>query len=538
MTKVIISANIYTLNPQQPHASAIVIDGERILQVGARQQVLAEFAGKGRQIEILDAPDQTLIPGLIDAHFHLEQYALGQKMVDCETRTRAECERRIAERAQQLPPGEWVLGHGWNQNDWPEGFGNTAHLDAVSPKNPVYLTAKSLHAAWANSIALEAAGIGAQTPDPPGGRIGRNEQGGPNGILFEGAMELVQAALPEPTADKVALAIRDVLPKLARMGITGLHDFDRRRCFSALQILRQREELTLRVVKSIPLEDLPYAVALGLRTGFGDYYLRIGGIKAFADGALGPRTAAMLQPYEGEMDNRGMLLLDSEELFERGRLAVDNGLSIAVHAIGDRANHEVLNALTQLREYEYNHNAAKASPLFPLRHRIEHVQVIHPEDSRRLAELGVIASMQPIHATSDMLMADKYWGSRAAFAYAWRTQLEHGATLTFGSDAPVESPNPFWGLHAAVTRRRSDGSPGPEGWHPAQKLTISEAMLGFTSGPAYTSYLENHLGRLAPGFLADLTILDGDPFRCELDAIKEIRPLATMVGGKWIFREL
>jgi len=316
-----------------------------------------------------------------------------------------------------------------------------------------------------------------------------------------------------------------------------LHDFDRRRCFSALQILRQREELSLRVVKSIPLDDLPYAAALGLRSGFGDHYLRIGSVKAFADGALGPRTAAMLQPYEGETENRGLLLLDSEDLFERGRLAVDHGLSLAVHAIGDRANHEVLNAFKQLRQYEYSRHSAEISPLFPLRHRIEHVQAIHPEDSSRLADLGIIASMQPIHATSDMLMADKYWGSRAAFAYAWRTQIMHGATLTFGSDAPVESPNPFWGLHAAVTRRRGDGSPAPEGWYPDQKLTISEALLGFTSGPAYAAYLENQLGRLAPGFLADLTILDNDPFHCEPEAIKEIRPLATMVGGKWVYQQ-
>lgn len=538
MTRVLICANIYTLNPQQPHATAIVIDGERILRLGARQEILTEFAGDGHRVEILDARHQTLIPGLIDAHFHLEQYALAQQMVDCETPTRAECERRVAERAQQMPPGEWVLGHGWNQNDWPEGFGNNTDLDAVSPKNPVYLTAKSLHAAWANSLALEAAGIGAHTSDPPRGRIGRNEHGEANGILFEGAMELVQAALPEPTPQQVAQAIRDVLPKLARMGLTGLHDFDQRLCFSALQILHQREELTLRVVKSIPLEDLPYAAALGLRTGFGDLHLRIGGIKAFADGALGPRTAAMVQPYEGEVDNRGMLLLDSEELFEQGRMAIDNGLCIAVHAIGDRANHEVLNAFTQLRAYEKEQNTTHSFPRFPLRHRIEHVQVIHPDDTRRLAELGIIASMQPIHATSDMLMADKYWGSRAALAYAWRTQLEHGATLAFGSDAPVESPNPFWGLHAAVTRRRPDGSPGPQGWYPAQKLTISDALLGFTSGPAYASYLENQLGKLMPGFLADLTILDNDPFRCDPATIKEIRPLATMVGGKWIFREV
>jgi predicted amidohydrolase YtcJ len=318
------------------------------------------------------------------------------------------------------------------------------------------------------------------------------------------------------------------------MGLTGLHDFDRRRCFSALQILRQQGRLTLRVVKSIPLEDLPYAAAIGLRTGFGDDFLRIGGVKAFADGALGPRTAAMLQPYEGEPDNRGMLLLDAEELYEHGRRAVNAGFSMAVHAIGDRAVHEVLNAFTQLRQYERETQGTN----FAFRHRIEHVQVIHPEDASRLGALGIIASMQPVHAPSDMRMADRFWGDRAALAYAWRTQLDNGATLALGSDAPVESPNPFWGLHAAVTRQQLDGSPGPDGWYPAQKLTLKETLRGFTYGPAYTANVDDRMGKLAPGYLADLLVLDQDPFHCEPEAIKEIRPLMTMLGGEWVYREI
>jgi hypothetical protein len=351
-------------------------------------------------------------------------------------------------------------------------------------------------------------------------------------------MELIHSVLPEPTEEQVAQAIRQVLPKLARMGLTGLHDFDRRRCFIALQLLHRRGELPVRVVKSIPLEDLTHVAGLGLRTGFGDDMLRIGGIKAFADGALGPRTAAMLQPYDGEPENHGMLLLDAEELFEHGRLAVENGLSLAVHAIGDRANHEVLNAFTQLRKYEKSLPEARGVDRASLRHRIEHVQLIHPEDAGRLAELGIIASMQPIHAPSDMVMADRYWGTRSEFAYAWRTQLDHRAALAFGSDAPVESPNPFLGLHAAVTRRRNDGSPGPDGWYPAQRLTVLEALQGFTGGPAYAAYMEDRLGKLAPGYLADLLVLSRDPFSCSPEEIKEIHSLATMVAGNWVFREI
>jgi predicted amidohydrolase YtcJ len=496
------------------------------------------LAGRASELESLDAGGRAVIPGLTDAHIHLEQYALGLQKVDCETSTRLECLRKVSERVRQLPPGVWVLGHGWNQNNWQDGFGSASDLDAVAPQNPAYLTAKSLHAAWVNTAALKAASLNANTPDPPGGRIGRDEGGHPNGILFESAMELVQSAIPEPTLEQVVGAIHAALPGLAKMGLTSMHDFDQRRCFSALQVLRQQDQLSLRVVKSIPLEDLPHAVALRLRTGFGDDFLRLGSIKAFADGALGPRTAAMLQPYEGEPDNRGMLLLDAEQLYEHGRMAVDAGISLAVHAIGDRAVHEVLNALAQIRRYERETRGTRTSGHLALRHRIEHVQVIHPDDAGRLGELGVVASMQPVHAPSDMRMADQYWGERSRLAYAWRTQLDHGAMLAFGSDAPVESPNPFWGLHAAVTRRRLDGSPGPDGWYPGQRLSIQEALRGFTYGPAYTAHIEDRLGKLAPGYLADLLLLDRDPFLCEPEAIKEIRPLMTMVGGEWVFREI
>jgi hypothetical protein len=350
-------------------------------------------------------------------------------------------------------------------------------------------------------------------------------------------MELVSAVVPEPDIDELADIIASALGLLARWGITGVHDFDRRRCFAALQVLHGRGALKQRILKSIPLEDLAHASALGLRSGFGDDFLRIGGVKAFADGALGPRTAAMLQPYEGEAENRGMLLLDAEELFEHGKIAVDNGLSMAVHAIGDRAVHEVLDGLAQLRAYESERTPAP-TPGGQLRHRIEHVQLIHPDDAGRLAELGVVASMQPIHATSDMLMADRYWGARSANSYAWRTQKQHGAILAFGSDAPVESPNPFLGLHAAVTRRRNDGSPGPKGWYPEQRLSLKEGLQAFTQGPAYLAGMQNRLGRLSQDFLADLAVLERDPFTCPPDELNEIHPVATMVNGQWIFREI
>ena len=299
----------------------------------------------------------------------------------------------------------------------------------------------------------------------------------------------------------------------------------------ALQILDNSQRLKLRVTKSVPLELLPHAFALGLRTGFGSQHLRIGSVKVFMDGALGPRTAAMLKPYLNDPENLGILNMDGEQFFEYGRQAADAGLSMTGHAIGDRAMHEILNGFEQLRAYE----AQRGLP--GLRHRIEHVQIVHKDDALRLGKLGIIASMQPIHATSDMFAAEKYWGERVNLAYSWRTQLEAGAVLAFGSDAPVEAPNPFLGLHAAVTRRRQDGAPNPQGWHPEQRLSMPEALAGYTTGAAYAAGLENQLGRLSPGYFADLIVLEDDPFTCQVDNLLTMQASATMLGGEWLWED-
>ena len=524
---LIINARLYTLDDQQPSASAIAIDQGRILAVGSTDALLAEFAGR---LAVEDLHGKVVLPGLTDAHLHLQYYAFELDMVDCETATYAECLQRVAERARQTPPGEWLRGHGWNQNAWVDGSPSAADLDAAAPHNPLFLMHKSHHSAWVNQAALRLAGVTRATPDPEGGRLGRTEDGALDGILYESAMALVEQHIPEPSLDKITQTIHKALPTLWQVGLTGVHDFDRGDCFRALQILHAAGELHLRVLKSIPLEDLPYAARVGLRRGFGDDMLRIGGVKAFMDGALGPQTAAMLAPYEGSADERGILMMDAEQLFEHARLAAENGLPMAVHAIGDRAVHEVLNAYQQLRRYEH---AQLGAP--DLRHRIEHVQLLHPDDAGRLAELGIIASMQPIHATSDLYMADRYWGGRARLSYAWRTQLAQGARLAFGSDAPVESPNPFLGLHAAVTRRRVDGSPGEQGWYPEQRLTLLEALHAFTTGPAYAAGMQDRLGRLSPGYLADLIVLEADPFTCPPHELQYLRPECTMVAGEWVF---
>ncbi len=522
--KLFHNARVYTLGSTQPVASALVIESGRVVSVGG-DELVDGYAGVERE----DMQGRIILPGLTDAHIHLQNYALSLQAIDCELKSIQAVLNRVTERLQQTPPGEWVRGHGWNQNVWGGEWPDAARLDAISPQNPVYLTAKSLHVGWANSLALELAGVNASTPDPANGSLQRDVHGNPTGILFENAVRLVEKAIPEPTPEKLAEIFRQVIPRLWSMGLTGIHDFDRRTCLLALQELHAHGDLHLRVIKSVPYESLSSAVELGLQSGFGDDFLRIGPVKLFSDGALGPHTAAMLEAYVDEPKNRGILLLDADKIFDIGCQAAQSGLSLAVHAIGDRAVHEVLDGLSRLREYERTHG------LPALRHRIEHVQTILPRDAGRLAELGIIASMQPVHATSDMLMADRFLGERAAFSYAWRTQLDNGAQLAFGSDAPVENPDPFHGLHAAVTRRRVDGSPGPDGWIPEQRLSLQAALAAYTSGPAYAAGMEDRLGRLAAGYLADLIVVETDPFTCDPSELYSIRPVASMVAGEWVW---
>ncbi len=524
--KILYNARIHSLDQARPEASVIVIDRDKVAALGG-SELLDSFGGRSSRE---DMGGRVILPGLTDAHMHLMHYALGLQKVDVETSTKAEALKRVAQRAAQTPSGQWILGHGWQQNDWDGEFPSAAELDAVASEHPAYLTGKSLHASWANSMALRMAGIGVGSSDPVNGKILRDASGQPNGILLETAMELVEQIIPQPGVPETADAIESALPNLWKLGLTGAHDFDYRPAFMALQLLDQAGRLKLRVTKSVPLNLLPHAHALGLRTGFGSDHLRIGSVKVFMDGALGPRTAAMLQPYLNEPENRGILNMDGEQFFEHGRQAADVGLSMTAHAIGDRALHEILNGYEQLRGYE------RERGLPALRHRIEHVQILHPDDAHRLGKLGIIASMQPIHATSDMLAAEKYWGERVNLAYSWRTQLDAGATLAFGSDAPVEAPNPFWGLHAAVTRRCADGSPAPEGWHPEQRLTMREALDGYTVGAAYAAGLEDRLGRLSPGHYADLIVLEKDPFTCPPDDLLTMQSAATMLGGEWLWQ--
>ena len=523
------NGNFITLDDALPRASALAISYGRIIAIGGDAEI-TRLASAGTNIVNLDG--KTALPGLTDAHLHWQAQAEAMRSVNVfEVASKAEALHRVRARAQQTTPGEWITGQGWAQDLWADrAFPSKADLDEVAPQNPIYLSAKSGHAGWANSRALALAGISDSTRDPDGGQILRDEQCVATGILLETAMDLVSAHVPEPTPEQLADMMLEAQALALQRGLTMIHDFDEPSCLVALQSLRERGDLSLRVVKQINQRWLDAALESGIRRNFGDDWIRIGALKLFADGALGPKTALMFEPYAGEPWNTGMAVVDKEEMIEYVSRASAAGLPSTIHAIGDKAVHDVLDVFECVRGQEAARGEARSSR----RHRIEHVQIIHPQDAHRLAQLDVIASMQPIHATSDMQTADRYWGERCAWSYNPRLQLDYGARLTFGSDAPVEPLDPLLGIHAAVTRQR-DGLPAG-GWYPDARISLQEALLGYTRGPAYAAHMEDRLGKLREGYLADLVVLDGDITRAPPDEIPALRVLGTMVDGVWRYR--
>lgn len=531
---ILFNGRFHTMEPSRPMADAVVIRDGRFLYVGSEPGARAAAGGAPG---VMDLRGRCVLPGLTDAHLHFRWYAESLRAVDVETGTLEEAVARVRARAEAAKPGAWITGTGWNHNVWGAGaLPDLRPLDRAAPGNPVALKSKSGHALWVNSIALGKAGIRLDTPDPEGGKICRGSDGMPSGVLLENAMDLVQAAIPGPSARELADMMLHAQEAAHAAGLTGIHDFDSALALQAFLDLEARGGLALRVVKSIPHENLSAAIDLGLRSGFGGDLISLGQVKMFSDGALGPQTAWMLAPYEGS-GSTGIPLLTEEQMFDDIRRANAAGISCAVHAIGDAACRAVLNAY-QRAEQARGAAGAAGAPGAALRNRIEHVQLLHPDDIARLAALGIVASMQPIHATSDMLIAERHWGARCSSAYAWRSLLETGTALAFGSDCPVELPDPIAGIHAAVTRRRADGSPGPEGWRPEQRLSVEQAVRAYTSGPAYAAGREGDLGSIAQGKLADLTVLDRDIFSIEPHEIRTVKPAATMVGGRIVYGAL
>ncbi len=519
------NARVHGDGGPSPRADALVASGGRLLAVGSG----ADLAGAFPQAQRVDLLGLHVFPGLIDAHVHVVSYGMGLLQVELrETRSIDEAVRLIGQRAAQLPAAAWVLGRGWDKNIWAEGrFPTRGDLDPITADRPAAAASKDGHVLWVNTAGLRRAGITRDTPDPAGGAIGRDASGEPDGLLKEEAKTLVQRVVPDPTPTMREQAVREAQSEFHRLGLTGVHAFTGASAegpdqFATLQRLHARGELTIRTVATVPDRLVDAAAVAGMQTGVGDFMLRVGPLKIFADGTLGSQTASMLEPFDGQPGNVGIRVRTPEEIDVLVGKAVEAGLWTAIHAIGDRANHDVLNILER-------HHAA--SRRIGARHRIEHVQLLHPADLPRFARLGVVASMQPIHATADRDIADQYWGTRARWSYAWQSLAASGATLAFGSDAPVETPDPWRGLYAAVTRRREE-EPARASWYAAERLSLEQAIRAYTHGAAFAAGADAWQGTLEAGRVADFIVLDRDPYAVPPEGLLQTQVLATVVNGR------
>ncbi len=508
--------------------ASVVLRGGRILFVGdpARARKLAPAA------RVLSVSGGAVFAGWTDAHGHLAGLGKSLETADLKgSATAFEAATRIAAIASKLPAGAWAEGRGWDQNRWPGGaYPDARDLDAVLSDRPAVARRVDGHAIWVNAAALSIAAIGPATPDPAGGRILRRPDGSPSGVLVDNAMELVNRAMPAPSPGDFERQILAAARACARLGLTSVQDASGYGPaeIASLERLAGRGELPLRVYATVSPEaaNLRAALARGVRVGRGSDFLTVRAVKAYADGALGSRGAALLADYSDEPGNRGLLVTPPERLAEVARQARHAGWQLWIHAIGDRGNRVALDAFASARRAE------SSAPPGGGRPRIEHAQVIAPEDIPRFAREGVIASVQPTHASSDMEWAEKRVGSeRIAGAYAWRRLLAAGAHLSGGSDFPVESENPLLGFYAAMTRQDTAGGP-PGGWRPEERLSRAEALALFTSDAAFAAFEEDRRGRIAAGFEADLTVFASDPMRVPASSVPSIRTLGTVVGGR------
>jgi predicted amidohydrolase YtcJ len=502
---------------------AVYVEGGLIREVGPADSLRSAHP----DAKTVDTQGATVLPGLTDAHGHLYGLGLSLDTVSLvDTTSYGEVIERVRERASRAAAGEWVLGRGWDQNDWAvKEFPTAAALDAVVSNNPVWLRRIDGHAGLANTAALRAAGVTAATPDPTGGKIVRDANGNPTGVFIDEAMELIDRIVPAPTPEQLKARVLAGAQAIAANGLTEMHDAGiDGSTITAVQELIDEKRFPIRVYAmlgdSAPLlaewfEKKPLV-------GYGDR-LTVRSVKLYADGALGSRGAALLAPYSDDPGNSGLMIATPEHIEDVARRGKAAGFQVNTHAIGDRGVRNVIDAYT----------SAQVGPAD--RFRVEHLQVISPPDVPRLVSHGIIASMQPTHATSDMYWAEDRLGpERVKGAYAWRTILNAGGRLALGSDFPVELVNPFHGIHAAVTRQDQKNWPAG-GWYPDQRLTLAEAIRGFTLDAAYAAFEETSRGTIEPGKLADLTIVEGDLFSMPATDLFKAKVRYTVVGGEVVF---
>ncbi|WP_257462368.1 amidohydrolase [Archangium lipolyticum] len=525
-TTVYVARRIRTLDARKPEAQALAVREGRLLAVGTKAEVL-KAAGEGARV--VDYGSAVVVPGLVDAHAHLA--GLGRSL----TVARLEGARSVDEVIQRLGEapstsfqGDWLVGKGWDQNGWPgKAFPGRAELDARFAKTPVYLTRVDHHAAWVNGEALRRAGITRETPDPAGGRILRDTKGEPTGVLVDNAMDLVAGVVPPPTDEQLEARLSAALARCAEVGLTGVHDAGMDlRTFRRLQMWDMAGRLPVRVYAMADGQGGDRQTYLELGT-YSGRMLEMKAVKFLLDGALGSRGAALHEPYSDAPGETGLLLMEPEELSARTWAFMERGFQVCIHAIGDRANTLVVDTLIR---------ASAGTGTKALRHRVEHAQILRPEDIEKLGEAGLVASVQPTHATSDMGWAEARLGAeRLKGAYAWRSLKEAGAVLALGSDFPIENPDVLAGLYAARTRQ--DGGGRPEGgWQPQERLTGEEALEGFTVGPAWASFAERRRGRLVEGMDADFTVLSVDPVTDEPKKLVDAKVVATVVDGREVHR--
>lgn len=478
----------------------------------------------------IDGKGKTLLPGLIDGHGHI--LGLGEYLKQADLRgidSEQDSAAAVARFAQANPEQQWVVGRGWNQVLWASNaFPSKATLDEMVADKPVYLVRVDAHAAWVNSKALALAGISKETLDPPGGEIIRDVNGEPTGVLIDNAMYLVQRQIPTPTRTEKRAALQTAFEHLQALGITSVHDAGvTTELVKLYQELQAEQQLGVRIYPMLSAKDpeLENWFQQGIIDDASDW-LDIRSVKIYGDGALGSRGAALLADYSDQPGQRGLLVTEPDALTEIMRLTINAGFQANVHAIGDRANRLVLDRFAQLSPPE----ALKLA-----RHRVEHAQIVSPQDIPRFKQLHILPAMQAVHATSDMNMAgDRLGVARLRGAYAWRTFIDQGSIIVGGSDFPVELANPFYGLHASVTRQDQQNQP-VGGWLPEQRLSLVEALRSFTVDAAYGAFQEQKMGTLAPGSWADFIIVDRDIFTIPATEIWQTRPLETWIHGQQRF---
>jgi len=527
------NARIYTVNAAAPTAEAVAVRGDRIVKVGGNAEALAL---RGPATRVIDLQGATVVPGLHDAHGHFT--GLGQSLQRLDFRGTTSYDQvveMVRRAAAEARPGEWILGRAWDQNDWPEkSFPTADQLDAAAPNNPVYLTRVDGHAGLANRRALAAGNVTRDTKDPAGGEIIRDKDGNPTGVLIDQAQSLVASKIPPPSREQTVDAILRADRECRRLGLTMVHDAGAagRLVDEAYKPLVEdgRLQTRLYVMLSGNVEALRPYFARGPLKGHAAGHLTVQAIKISADGALGSYGAAMLEPYSDRPETRGLLTTSPEEVYQRTLEASKAGFQTGIHAIGDRANRQVLDVFERVQREVPGSRA--------LRMRNEHAQILDAEDIPRFARLGVIASMQATHATSDMPWVPTRIGPErtAEGAYVWQKLLKTGVVLANGSDFPVEEPNPMLGFYAAITRQDPQGQPAG-GWMPDQRLTREEALASFTRNAAYAAHMEQDLGSIEEGKLADLVVLSRDIMTVPPRDILETRVLKTIIGGRIVYEQ-